>query len=118
MSEEKLEFDVYEVFAQTDAMSHHVHQFSLLASSEDMALTLAQENFFRRSEVLSIWVVRRDYIGRMTVKSPPASQQVDKSYRLKQSYGGLTEKWRRYKEQPLPPIAVDPRGTIEADPDE
>ncbi len=104
MKEDKLGFDAYEVFAQTDSMRPHEHQFSLLAPNPEMALTLAKENFLRRSNITSIWVVRRDHI----VKSQPADRaqfaRLDKSYRMKQSYSGLADTWRKYKTMPLPPI--------------
>ncbi len=105
MSEQKLEFDVYEVFAQTEVMGHHVHEFSLLASSADMALSLAQQNFLRRAEIVSIWVVRRDQIAKSTPQQRKQFDRLEKAYRMKQSYRGLADKWRRYKENPLPTVS-------------
>jgi ring-1,2-phenylacetyl-CoA epoxidase subunit PaaB len=106
-AEDKLEFDVYEVFAQTDPMGHHEHQFSLLASSPELALALAQENFLRRSEILSIWAVRRDHIVKTRPQDRLRFARLEKGYRMKQSYSGLTEKWRKYKEHPMPEIPLD-----------
>lgn len=111
MAEEtKLAYEVYEVFAQTRPLGHHEHQFSLLAGDPEMALALAQENFLRREDVLSIWVVRRDQI----VKSEPGARRLlnreGKRYRMKQHYGQLADKWRRYKAEPLPPVPM-PEGS-------
>lgn len=104
MDDQKLEFDIYEVFAQTDPMGHHEHQFSLLASTPDMALTLAQENFLRRADVISIWVAPRDQITKSTPEQRAQFVRLDKSYRMKQSYSDLAEKWRKYKSHPLLPL--------------
>lgn len=110
MREKKLEFNVYEVFAQTDSMEHHVHQFSLLASTPDLAMALAQENFLRRSDIVSLWVVRRDDIVRSDPEQREQFQRLNKPYRMKQNYSGLSEKWRRYKDRPLPPVTLDQDG--------
>ncbi len=115
VADPKLQFDVYEVFAQTDPMGHHVHEFSLLASGEDMALALAQQNFLRRAEIVSIWVVRRDQIGKSRPEQREQFGRLDKPYRMKQSYGGLVEKWRRYKEHPLPRVTTETPGPKSGD---
>lgn len=100
----KLEYQVYEVFAQTTLLGHHEHQFSLLAGDPEMALALAQENFLRREDVISIWVVRRDHIVRSRPEAKRLLNREGKRYRMKQHYGHLADKWRRYKAEPLLPV--------------
>ncbi|MFO7172996.1 MAG: 1,2-phenylacetyl-CoA epoxidase subunit B [Bacillota bacterium] len=101
MAEERLEYHIYEVFAQESQMAPAVHQFSLLASSPDMALILAKENFLRRQKAWSVWVVRRDHIHRTGPEEAEMFDRLDKSYRETEGYRYLKEKWRRYKHEPL-----------------
>ncbi|MBX5466205.1 MAG: 1,2-phenylacetyl-CoA epoxidase subunit B [Firmicutes bacterium] len=103
MDGERLTFDVYEVFAQTDPLGPHQHQFSLLASSPEMAMALAQENFLRRREIYSIWVVRRDQIVKSGPKERERFYRLKKSYRLTEDYRYLADKWRRYRQAPMTP---------------
>ncbi|MCL6561975.1 MAG: 1,2-phenylacetyl-CoA epoxidase subunit B [Firmicutes bacterium] len=100
---DRLTFDIYEVFAQTDPLAPHQHQFSLLASSPEMALALAQENFLRRREIYSIWVVRRDAITQSGPAERARFYRRKKGYRTTEDYRYLVEKWRRYKQQPMTP---------------
>lgn len=94
-------FDIYEVFAQTDPLAAHEHQFSLLASSPEMALTLAQENFLRRRTIYSIWVVPRTAITKSTLADRPRFQRLSKTYRSTEDYKYLVAKWRKYRQSPM-----------------
>lgn len=98
---EHLDFDVYEVFAQKDSMSPHVHVFNVLASSPDMALALAEENFFRREGFANLWVVRRDHIHQLGFKERDGFQKAEKRYRTTDDYKYLRDKWRHYREHPM-----------------
>ncbi|NMP23229.1 1,2-phenylacetyl-CoA epoxidase subunit B [Sulfobacillus harzensis] len=98
---ERLDFDVYEVFAQSDSMSPHVHVFNVLASSPDMALALAEENFFRREGYQSLWVVRRDHIYQLGFKDRVGFGKTPKNYRTTDDYKYLRDKWRHYREHPM-----------------
>lgn len=96
-------FEVYEVFAQTDPTSPHEHQFSLLASSPEMALTLAQENFLRRKTIHSIWVVPRTAVTKSSPHDRERFRRLAKTYRLTDDYRYLIEKWRKYRQSPMGP---------------
>lgn len=98
---ERLEYHVYEVFAKTGENGSHEHQFSLLASSPDLALALAQENFLRRREVQSVWVVRRDHIHKSAPDDPDELFRLPKTYRETSDYRYLVERWRRYRQEAL-----------------
>lgn len=107
---EKLEYHVYEVFAMESQLSPPVWQYSLLASSPDMALAMAQENFLRRGagpryagaeNVWSVWVVRRDHIYKTSPEDAEMFQHIDKTYREDRGYDYLKEKWRGYKQERL-----------------
>lgn len=98
---ERLDFDVYEVFAQSDPLSAHVHVFNVLASSPDMALALAEENFFRRQGFSNLWVVRRDHIHQLGFTDRDGFAKLDKPYRTTDDYKYLRDKWRHYREHPM-----------------
>lgn len=95
--------DVYEVFAQTEALGAHVHVFNVLASSPEMALALAEENFFRRSDFISLWVVRRDHIHQLSFEDRKGFKKLEKKYRTTDDYKYLVDKWRYYRDHPLSP---------------
>ncbi len=101
--DERLDFDVYEVFAQSDSLSPHVHVFNVLASSPDMAMALAEENFFRRAEFVSLWVVRRDQIQQIGFHDREGFQKTPKAYRTTDDYKYLRDKWRYYRDHPMNP---------------
>ncbi|WP_048601410.1 1,2-phenylacetyl-CoA epoxidase subunit PaaB [Rubeoparvulum massiliense] len=89
-------YQVYEVFSQRSAGSPMVHQFSLLAPNEDMALLLAKENFFRREPCTNLWVVRRDHIRMTDEDERLMFQRMDKVYRETKGYGEVRRQWRKY----------------------
>lgn len=93
--------DVYEVFAQTDAMSPPVHVFSVNAASPEMALAMAEENFFRREHALSIWVVRQSDVHKLSFADRDGYRKLDKPYRTTEDYKYLRDKWRHYREHPM-----------------
>jgi ring-1,2-phenylacetyl-CoA epoxidase subunit PaaB len=98
-----LDSDVYEVFAQPDSLSPHVHVFNVQASSPEMALALAEENFFRRAEFVSLWVVRRDHVHQLGFSDRDGFQKTAKPYRTTDDYKYLRDKWRYYREHPMRP---------------
>jgi ring-1,2-phenylacetyl-CoA epoxidase subunit PaaB len=96
----KQTFDVYEVFSQKTHTSPFAHQFSLLAPNQEVAMSMARENFLRRESVVNIWVVKRDSI----YVCPPEERQYlerldNKSYRETKGYGDLQSKWRHHREK-------------------
>ena len=97
------EFDIYEVFAKTTENGAHEHQFSLLAASPEMALTLARENFLRRRAVWGLWVVRRQDITQAPPDEPDQFFRLPKGYREVSDYQYLAAKWRRYQQQAMTP---------------
>ena len=60
MAEEKL--DLYEVFVRSKRGLDHKHIGSLHAEDHEQALEYARDVYTRRSEGVSIWVVRSDDI--------------------------------------------------------
>lgn len=100
---EKAVFAIYEVFTQKDQMSPHVHVGSVDSGSPDDALLLARENFLRRDEAVSIWVVRQDQIHATLYSNPDYfARPIDHGYRLTQTYAPENNaRWRRYKKQVL-----------------
>ena len=98
---ENISFEVYEVFAQSDPLERHVHVFNVLASSPEMALALAEENFFRRDEFVNLWVVRRDHIHQLGFRERDGYKKLDKPYRTTDDYKYLVEKWRYYRAHPM-----------------
>lgn len=77
------EWPLYEVFIRSKSGLSHRHAGSVHAADDDMALTNARDTYTRRSEGVSIWVVRSDQI----VASDPAETSAffdpaeDKIYR-------------------------------------
>lgn len=105
MSVNDKDYDVYEVFSQKELTSKFESQFSLLAPNEEIALSMAQENFLRREEIPSnIFVVKREHIYYMPPEKRQALDRIadNKDYRLPEHYGYIPSKWRelRAKNQP------------------
>ncbi|BBW96390.1 1,2-phenylacetyl-CoA epoxidase subunit PaaB [Geobacillus icigianus] len=95
-------YQVFEVFSRKAPDAPMQHQFSLLAPNEEIALVMAQENFMRREPVADLWVVKRDYIRRMSEDEKAALKRLDnKDYRLTRGYGDLKKRWRKYEQQAL-----------------
>jgi len=93
-------FFIYEVFSQKNVSASFVHQFSLLAPNEEVALTMARENFLRREPCFNLWVVKRDDIHGLPPEERPFLERLDnKSYRETKGYGDLQARWRHHKEQ-------------------
>jgi len=93
------DYDVYEVFSQKDLTSKFESQFSLLAPSPEIALSLAQENFMRREKVPSnLFVVKREHIHYLAPEKRQALARLDnKEYRNPSFYGYIPSKWRELK---------------------
>lgn len=102
MASEATFYQEYEVFSKRTPNAAFVHQFSLLAPNEDMALILAQENFMRREPVVDIWIVKRKDIRKMNQEEKLTLGRLDnKDYRTTKGYGYLKKKWRHYEQQIL-----------------
>ncbi|WP_025899508.1 1,2-phenylacetyl-CoA epoxidase subunit PaaB [Sneathiella glossodoripedis] len=56
------ELPLYEVFIRSKNGLHHKHVGSLHAADDEMALTNARDVYTRRSEGVSIWVVKAENI--------------------------------------------------------
>ncbi|MGP4071098.1 1,2-phenylacetyl-CoA epoxidase subunit PaaB [Piscibacillus sp. B03] len=93
-------YQEYEVFSKKSVKAPIQHQFSLLAPNEEMALSMALENFMRREDVLDVWVVKRENIRGMTSEERMNwTKRLDnKDYRRTKGYGYLRQKWKE-KEQ-------------------
>jgi ring-1,2-phenylacetyl-CoA epoxidase subunit PaaB len=64
----KKEWPLYEVFIRSKAGLSHRHAGSIHAADDDMALNNARDTYTRRSEGVSLWVVRSSEI----IASDPA----------------------------------------------
>jgi len=58
----KQEWPLYEVFIRSKSGLSHRHAGSVHAADDEMALHNARDTYTRRSEGVSIWVVRSDQI--------------------------------------------------------
>jgi ring-1,2-phenylacetyl-CoA epoxidase subunit PaaB len=58
----KPQWPLYEVFIRTKSGLSHRHAGSLHAADDQMALDNARDTYTRRSEGVSLWVVRSDSI--------------------------------------------------------
>ena len=59
----KQEWPLYEVFIRSKAGLSHRHAGSVHAADDQMALNNARDTYTRRTEGVSIWVVRSDQIA-------------------------------------------------------
>jgi ring-1,2-phenylacetyl-CoA epoxidase subunit PaaB len=58
----KPQWPLYEVFIRTKSGLSHRHAGSLHAADDQMALDNARDTYTRRSEGVSLWVIRSDSI--------------------------------------------------------
>jgi ring-1,2-phenylacetyl-CoA epoxidase subunit PaaB len=101
-SEKKETYPIYEVFIQRDSNTPFVHQGSLLAPNEEVALFLGKENFARRQPCYNLWVAKRDHIHQLPVENRVSLDKwEDKEYRETKGYGYLRKKWRKYEQEQL-----------------
>lgn len=76
------QWETYEVFHQSRRGKPHEHVGSVHAPDPQMALQLARDQFARRLECVSLWVVRSKDITLTDYQDPLFfSQLFDKSYR-------------------------------------
>ena len=77
------QWPVFEVFHQTKRGEPHIHVGSVHAPDAELALMLARDQFARRLECVSLWVVRADHILATSYEDAAAWFQpaTDKSYR-------------------------------------
>lgn len=89
-------FDTYEVFSQKDATAKFESQFSLLAPTPEIALSMAQDNFLRRDDIpFNLVVVKRNDMIFMPPEHRAALFRLDnKQYRQPAQYGHIPAKWR------------------------
>lgn len=103
MSEqEKVVFNVYEVFAQPSHSEPHRHVGSVLAASPEMALLLAKENHLRREPCINLWVVQREQIHATSYEDPELfAREFSRSWREASGYPENARRWQKYRRQPL-----------------
>jgi len=76
------QWETYEVFHQSRRGKPHEHVGSVHAPDPEMALQMARDQFARRLECVSIWVVRSSDITQTDYQDPDFfSRSFDKSYR-------------------------------------
>ncbi|QQE76872.1 1,2-phenylacetyl-CoA epoxidase subunit PaaB [Alicyclobacillus sp. SO9] len=102
-AQDSVHYDAYEVFIQRHVLAHHEHIGSLVAPSPDMALQVARENFLRRDEAVSIWVVRQDDVHASASEDRDilANKVLDKSYREVAGYSENAQKWKSFKQRAI-----------------
>jgi ring-1,2-phenylacetyl-CoA epoxidase subunit PaaB len=73
---------IWEVFHQEKRGAPHVHVGAVHASDEEIALQMAKEQFARRLNCVSLWVVREDQVVKTDYDDPFFfARATDKSYR-------------------------------------
>jgi ring-1,2-phenylacetyl-CoA epoxidase subunit PaaB len=93
---------IFEVFIQRDSGAAFIHQGSLLAPNEEVALFLAKENFARRQPCYNLWVARREAIHQLPAEERVSLDKLEgKEYRETKGYGYLKKKWRKYEQEQL-----------------
>ncbi|MCS1351728.1 phenylacetic acid degradation protein [Mechercharimyces sp. CAU 1602] len=95
------EYEIYEVFVQKTHKDMHMHVGSVKAPSAEFALQVARENFLRRDEAISLWVVRQAVIHHAPGERF-FTRSMDRSYREVKGYTENGRLWRTYREHPLP----------------
>lgn len=77
------QWPVFEVFHQSKRGEPHVHVGSVHAPDAEMALMLARDQFARRLDCVSLWVVRSDHITATSYEDAATwfEPATDKSYR-------------------------------------
>ncbi|WP_411698579.1 1,2-phenylacetyl-CoA epoxidase subunit B [Conyzicola sp.] len=67
---------IYEVFLKRDGKEEFRHAGSLEAPNEELAIVLARENYARRAEGRTMWIVDREHIltGDETFVAPNADK--------------------------------------------
>jgi ring-1,2-phenylacetyl-CoA epoxidase subunit PaaB len=78
---------IWEVFHQEKRGAPHVHVGAVHASDEEMALQMAKEQFARRLDCVSLWVVREEYVIKTSYDDPFFfARNTDKKYREVHSF--------------------------------
>ncbi|WP_258111781.1 phenylacetic acid degradation protein [Alicyclobacillus sp. SP_1] len=96
------EYGAYEVFVQRTHQDAHVHVGSLLASDVSMAILLARENFLRRDEAVSLWVVPRTAVASVGGEDVDFfAREFDRSYREVSGYADNALRWKEFKSRAL-----------------
>jgi len=93
------QWDLYEVFHQKARGEFHVHVGAVHATSPEMALVLAKEQYARRMACVNLWVVRAaDITASDYADSDLFEHATDKSYR--EAYGyKVVKKLRKVKSE-------------------
>lgn len=92
----------YEVFVQYNQLEHHQHVGSLLATTPELALQLARENFLRRDRAVNIWVVKSEDIFASPYEEVDyLANELDKSYRRVDGYADNARKWKAFRQRSL-----------------
>ncbi|WDL96220.1 phenylacetic acid degradation protein [Alicyclobacillus sp. ALC3] len=91
-------YEAYEVFVQYDVLEPHQYVGSVLASSTDMALIVARENFLRRDKAHSLWVVPKRFIAVKTSEDVDFfAVEFDRDYRRVDGYADNARRWKAFK---------------------
>lgn len=93
------QWELYEVFHQKARGEHHIHVGAVHATSAEMALILAKEQYARRMACVNLWVVRAaDIVASDYADADIFEHATDKSYR--EAYGyKVVKKMREVKEK-------------------
>lgn len=95
-------YEAYEVFVQYDVLEPHQYVGSVLASSTDMALLVARENFLRRDVAHSLWVVPKRYIGVKTSEDGDFfAVEFSRDYRRVEGYADNAKRWKAFKQRAM-----------------
>ncbi len=88
----------YEVFHQVKTGGHHSHVGSVHAPTAELALAFAKEQYGRRGQCVSLWVVNSSAIAALDVRdSDIFDTATDKPYREVTAYANTREKIEAFK---------------------
>ncbi|MCS6990487.1 MAG: hypothetical protein NZL95_01325 [Chitinophagales bacterium] len=96
--EQPEEWQTFEVFHQRRRGEHHVHVGSVHAPDAEMALVFAKEQFARRQQCASLWVVASAHIHSLGYQNEDMfATTTEKTYREASGYR-LRHKIQAYKQ--------------------
>ncbi len=82
------QWDTYEVFHQKKKGDPHIHVGAVHAPDPQMALQMARDQFARRLQCVSLWVVNSRHITETDYQDERFfAQWIDKSYRDPKAFG-------------------------------
>ena len=94
------QFKTYEVFHQPKSGARHLHVGSVHAPTPELAIAFAKEQYGRRGESVSLWVVSTDdIIALNTSDSDIFETATEKPYREVNAYANTREKIEAFKKE-------------------